>query len=168
MSNILIAAHSYTYGIWHYFWRFVRFGLILMIHLAIDCVEYIDLSKVHWKGVCHYILTVLKLKSEYFGVNRSIPWPLGSLGHQQPRYWLCRMNRSIPYTWEWISTPEPSQCLEIVKENGNIFRISSSYIKHDKDSLHNKWQKRINVKGLKAMFNTKQGNLRLCFDFKQT
>ena len=44
-----------------------------------------------------YVLTFLELKREYSSLFQLMPWLLASPGHQQPCYWLCRMNRSLPY-----------------------------------------------------------------------
>ena len=46
-------------------------------------------------------LTLVVLKLEYSGRARSTPWLLmtwclASPGHQQPWYWLCRINKSLP------------------------------------------------------------------------
>ena len=46
------------------------------------------------------IITFLVLVPKYSGITRSITWLLmswliASPGHQQPWYWLCRINRSL-------------------------------------------------------------------------
>ena len=63
---------------------------------------WIPNTKGQWWGKCFH-LTLNVRGPSYLGLTRSItwllmPWLLASPGHQQPRYWLCRIGRSWSYS----------------------------------------------------------------------
>ena len=92
-----------------------------MLHICLSCEDndynYLPYHPIHVTGFCSVwdgtlfcepsvivskklILMVLKL--EYFGKGMTIAWLLMPCthalpGHQQPWYWLCRINRSLSF-----------------------------------------------------------------------
>ena len=86
-----IAMQAWYILIKHY-WAF--FQLIFeVIKSPIFCyIEHAYCNVYIWRDQLR--LTLLVLRQEYSGMIRSIPWLLMPC-HEQPCYWLCRINRSL-------------------------------------------------------------------------
>ena len=74
-----------------------------LLNMSYDILKLEEMWHMHWG-----YLTLPVLKLEYFWWTMSIPcllmpWFLASPGHQQPWYWICVINESLPSTRKYFS-----------------------------------------------------------------
>ena len=67
---------------------------------AVECIQY------QLRNISN-VLTILVLELDYFGMIMSkpwlqMPWLLDPPGHQQPWYWIYRMNESLSFILGWV------------------------------------------------------------------
>ena len=93
--------------------------------------RYCSLALSHRYITC--FLTLLLLRSEYSGKTRLIPqllmpWTLAPPGHQQPRYWLCKINETLSYSTRKISATCAISVLKSYRKSTHIFMFTKIHL----------------------------------------
>ena len=116
-------------------WKLMLLTYWMYMYLVLDVAVYWGWSVSYFDWQLS-ILAFLMVKPEYLVRTRSIPWLLiscrcitmsvdtlatASPGHQQPWYWLCRINVSLSLESKNFSYLYAISVLLIMAENANEF-----------------------------------------------